>query len=122
MPLSLSFLHARLGWTLVLLAVVLTVWGLWRYGRGQEVSADYMGALVLSEIVAVLIGLLGLALAARAGLPGRWIHILYGLLVVAVWPGVFVYLQGARDRRAMLLYALASLFILGLALRAIGTG
>jgi hypothetical protein len=36
-------------------------------------------------------------------------------------PALWVYTRGATDRRASLIWALAGLFMFGLALRAIGT-
>lgn len=118
---TLTFIHARLGTTLVIFSLALGLWGLYRYWRGQGVSSDYLGALVIGELLVLAIGGLGGYLAVGGGAPARWIHILYGVTAVAAWPAAYVYLQGGRDRRAMFIYSLVSLFVFGLALRAIGT-
>lgn len=117
----LTELHSRLGTSLVFFALILGLWGLLRYYRRQGVSPDYLGALVIGELLVIAIGLLGGILAVRGTAPGRWIHILYGVTAVAAWPAAYAYLKGGRDRRAMLIYALVSLFVFGLSLRAIGT-
>lgn len=118
---SLVEIHSRLGSSLVFFALILGLWGLWRYFRGQGVSADYLGAVVIGELLVVGLGLLGAFVFVGGRAPGRWIHILYGLTAVASWPATYAYLRGARDRRAMFIYALVSFFVFGLSLRAIGT-
>jgi hypothetical protein len=121
---SLVEVHARLANTLLLYVIVLAVWGLWRYLRRQGVDSNYWGALVISEIVIVAQGLLGVYLwFINALRPERGgIHILYGVISALAIPIVYVYTKGGDQRRDMIVYAAVLLFTIGLVLRAISTG
>jgi hypothetical protein len=120
---TLTLLHDRLATTALLYMIVLGIWGLWRYFRGQSIEGSFWGALVIAEIVLVVQGLLGGYLYLTGLRPVRgWIHILYGIASVLVIPGVFAFTQGASDRRTTFIYAIALLFLAGLIIRGIATG
>ncbi|MBI5302314.1 MAG: hypothetical protein HY868_09260 [Chloroflexi bacterium] len=115
-------LHSRLAMTVILFALALGVWGLVNYFRGQGVTSSYWGALVIGEIVALVQALLGVIMLVTLRPPSDLIHVLYGALVGLVWPSVYVYTHARTGRVEMGMYALASLFIFGLSLRALTTG
>ena len=119
---SLVAIHARLANTVVLFTLVVGLWALLNYARRQGLSPSYWGTLVIGELLLATQALLGVAMFVQGGRPPRVIHFLYGVLVLMVWPGVYVYTEGRDTRREALFYGLASLFLFGLALRAIGTG
>lgn len=119
---SLVELHARLANTVVLFTLVVGVWALANYVRRQGLSPSYWGTLVIGELLLVAQAVIGAVMYLQGGRPFRTIHFLYGVLVLLIWPGVYAYTEGRDTRREALIYGLASLFLFGLSLRAIGTG
>lgn len=116
------FIHERLAITAALFAFALGAWATFDFVRGRSLSPSYWGAIIIGEIVMLVQGLLGVLLVIGGALPGDLLHFLYGVLVALSWPGVYVYTHARMDRREAGLYALASFFIFGLAIRAIMTG
>jgi hypothetical protein len=114
-----AFLHDRLAIAIVLYFLVLGVWGLFA-ARGTGVTAAYLGALAIAEGLAIVEGLLGLALAVERP-PSEGIHILYGVSVVLALPLAYTYARERSARRQAVTYGLTALFACGLALRGIGT-
>ena len=119
---SLVLIHSRLAMTVVMFSFALGAWGLVNYFRGQGITSSYWGALVIGELVALVQALLGVIIFITVRPPSDLMHLLYGALVGLVWPGVYVYTHSRAGRAEMLWYALASLFIFGLGLRAMTTG
>jgi hypothetical protein len=117
---SLVYVHGRLANTALLYTIVLAAWGLWRFFRRQGVDSSYWGALVIGEVLFLAQGGLGLYMLVSGigNLAGRYIHILYGVVSVLVIPGVFLFTRGEEQRRAMLIYGVALLFLVGILLRA----
>ena len=91
------------------------------YIRGQGVDGSIVGAVVIGEVMMIVQVVLGLILWLSGLFPASIIHFLYGALTVLALPALWVYTRGEMDRRASLIWALAGLFMMGLALRAIGT-
>jgi hypothetical protein len=118
---TVIFLHGRIANTAWLYMAILGIWSLINYIRGRGVDGSVMGALVIGELLMLTQASLGLILLVSGLYPSRTIHFLYGSLAVLALPALWVYTRGATDRRASLIWALAGLFMLGLALRAIGT-
>jgi hypothetical protein len=50
------------------------------------------------------------------------VHILYGVVVSITLPGVYIYTRGDENRRTMLVYAVAFVFIIILSVRSMMTG
>lgn len=115
---AVLLLHGRLGTALVLYLFVLAVWALLNWRRGLGASPGYRGALVIGEIVAVAQGVLGALLWP----PRDWVHVLYGLSIVLVLPFAYTYARERTGGAQSLVYGVASLFAVGLALRGIFTG
>jgi hypothetical protein len=118
---SLADFHGRLANTALIYFGVLAVWGIWRFIRKQGLDSSYWGALVIAEILIVLQGILGVILLIGGDRPGRWVHILYGVVTILVIPGVYAYTKGEADRRVMAIYAVTLLISVGIILRAIMT-
>ena len=118
---SLVEVHARLGNTALYYMIIMALWGVWRFVRKQGLDSSYWGALVIGEILIVAQGLLGGYLWLSGLRPARGIHLLYGIISVLVIPGVYAYTQGEQKRRAMIIYGIALLVLVGLILRAIMT-
>jgi hypothetical protein len=119
---NLIFVHSRLANTAWLFMLILAVWNLANYVRGRGVDGSVIGAVVVGELLMLTQAGLGLTIWLGYGLsPASLIHFLYGSLTLLALPALWVYTRGATDRRASLIWALAGLFMFGLALRAIGT-
>ena len=115
-------IHAVLSNSVVLFFLLLGVWGLIRAIRKNGVDGSYLGAMVIGEVLFILQALLGLILVIDGARPGRIVHFIYGSFALVALPGLFAYLKGDDSNQAQWYYALASLFLFGIALRAIGTG
>lgn len=129
---SLVQIHAGLADTVRLFTLVVGVWALFNYVRGEGLLPSYWGALVIGELVLAAQAILGAILYVQGGRPPENIrfleprlevpfHFLYGVLVLLVWPGVFAFTEGRDGRREALYYGIAGLFLFGLTLRAIST-
>ncbi|MDX1616879.1 MAG: hypothetical protein R3300_21405 [Candidatus Promineifilaceae bacterium] len=119
---TIAEIHRLLSNTIWLFFLLLGVWGIFRALRNQEVGPSYLGALVIGEGLFVIQAILGTILWLAGERPGRTIHLLYGVFVLVALPGLFAYLRGDDSNRAQWLYGILTLFLFGVALRAIGTG
>lgn len=121
---SLTFLHDRIATAAFLFALICGLWGIANYVRGQGVSANYWGAVVVGEVLMIVQGIIGLLLYLQGHLPvaGSFIHILYGVLAVMAWPAAYAYTQGKDSRRESLIYGLVGIFLVGATVRGIITG
>jgi len=121
---SIVEVHSRLANVALLYSIAMALWGLWRYFRRQGVDSNYWGSLVIAEIVYVVQAGLGayILLSGAGRLANTFMHVLYGVVAILVVPGVFMFTRGDDQRRSMLIYALAFLFMIGILLRSQGTG
>jgi hypothetical protein len=119
----LSDVHARLANTAMIYCIIMAVWGLYRFFRGQGLNGGYLGAVVIAEILLAIQGLIGLILwfgPASTIRPG-YVHWIYGIVLVLGAPVVFAYTKGRQERPEMLLYAVAYIIMIALVLRAMVT-
>jgi hypothetical protein len=112
-------LHGRLGVALGLDFAALGLWGLALGAAGSGPSPSFRGAIVIAEIVIVLQGALGAFLSLRVA--PEWIHVLYGLALLAAMPLAATVVREYTPRRASFALGLAALFTAGLAVRGITT-
>jgi hypothetical protein len=106
---------------MVLYYVLVGVWGLFLAVRHAPLDSAYRGALFIGVglgLVQLLVGGLLFMVGRR---PRDDLHYLYGLSLIVTLPLVHQYLAGRRVPPA-LVYGLACLFMMGLALRGITTG
>jgi CDP-diglyceride synthetase len=119
---TLAMIHSRLADAVVWFTLVVGLWALFRYVRKQGIPPSYWGTLVFGVLLLVVQAVLGLVMYVRGFRPAEWVHFLYGVFILLVWPGVFAFTQGQDTRREALIYGVVSLFLWGVALRAISTG
>ena len=119
---ALAFLHARLGWALVIFAAIAGIWGIVGYYRGQVVTPNYWGVIVVGNLAALAQGGIGMFLLLQGAIISRGpVHILYGVVLV-LWIGLInLFNRNREGRQEMLMCGLVSLFEAGIALRAITT-
>ncbi len=115
-------LHEVISRSTMLFFLLIGLWGTYRAIRRYEVDGSYFGALVIAEGLFVVQAILGLILLLGGATPGRTIHFLYGVFALVALPGLFAYIKGDDSNRAQWYYAIMTLFLFGIALRAIGTG
>ena len=114
--------HDRLSLTVMMFMLVLGLWGLFAYARGQAMSGSYAGALVIGEILVAVQVVAGLALLTYGARPPSPTHYLYGITGILVLPFAWSYMKDRDQRQALLIYSLIALFIFGLAVRGMMTG
>jgi hypothetical protein len=119
-------LHGVLSRAIVMFAAVAGVYGLYLYFRKQTVTPSYWGIIVVGNLLTLGQGAIGLLMALSGAQTGEWVHILYGI-TAALWIPIISFInqqfnKGERNRRETLIVALVSLFQVGVAIRAIGTG
>lgn len=105
--------------------LILGIWGLIRAIRGQSVDGNYLGALVIIEILIIVQGVLGTVLWVAgndANVVRFEIHLLYGVFGIIFLPFVYmVMLRGDTSNRGQWVLSFTTLFLFGIALRAIAT-
>lgn len=119
-------IHATLSKTIWMFFLILGLWGLFNAVRKQGVSGSYLGAMVIGEVLYVVQAVLGVILWAGGFLPalGRpTMHVLYGAFALVFMPFVyFVWLKGDDSVQAQWVLGFTTLFLFGVALRAIAVG
>ena len=120
---SIIEIHGRLANTALYFCIAMAVWGLFRYFRKQGVDSNYWGAMAIAEVLLIIQSSLGayIYFSGIGNLAGKMIHILYGVVAILVIPGVFAYVKGDQQRRGMVVYGVAFLFLIGIVLRAMTT-
>lgn len=113
-------LHDRLAYAIVLYLVAVGLWGLVLGARRTGPTSGFRGALVVAELAAVAIGVLGVALSITRG-RFEAIHALYGAALVLALPLAATLVRERTPRGRSAALGLAALFAAGLAIRGITT-
>ena len=123
---SLQPLHLVLSRAIMLFAGIAGVYGLIEYFRKQPLSPSYWGVIVVGNLATLAQGVLGLILALSGAQTKEWVHLLYGITALLWIPIINMvngqFNKGEHNVRETLIVALVSLFEMGVAIRAIGTG
>lgn len=119
----LASMHARLVITITLFFAALALWSLIVAWRRAALSTPYRAALWIGQLLVLAEAAIGLPLLFVSGsAPILGMHLLYGAIAVVTLPAAALYLRGRPPRAAALTYALVSVFLCGIALRALETG
>jgi FtsH-binding integral membrane protein len=101
---GLGSLHGFAARALLAYAVVLGVWGAYRYFRNQELSGGFRASFLIMAGLTAVQGLLGLATFLLGSRPTELLHVVYGIFAVVFLPGTYLYSQnGSRRREAVIL-------------------
>jgi hypothetical protein len=114
-------LHRSIAYSIMTYYAMVGVWGVFLAIRKAQVSPAYRGALVIGVAMGVVQAAIGLFLLLTTGRPRDDLHYLYGASVILTLPLVASYIADKKVSRT-LAFGLASLFMAGLAIRAITTG
>jgi len=113
-------LHGRVATAIVLYLSIVGLWGLWLGIRGRGPTPNYIGALVIAEIAAIVQGFFGVALLfGRA--PANSVHILYGFALAAALPLAATLIRHRPPRAISFAFGFMALCAAGLAIRGITT-
>lgn len=120
---SLVQVHASLAIAVMLFNAILGVWGFIKFARQDGMDGNFYGAVALSPILGLVQLVLGLVLVGIGlGVNVRFVHYLYGALVIITVPAVFAFTRGRDDRGAVFIYAAVLLLTAAFGLRAYTTG
>lgn len=115
--------HANLAIAVMLFNTVLGLWGFLKFFRRDGMDGNYFGAVALSPVLGLVQMAMGLVLVSMGlGVNVRFVHYLYGALVVISVPGTFAFTRGRDDRGAVLIYAAILLLTAIFGFRAYTTG
>lgn len=103
-------------------AVVLGIWGAYRYFRNQELSGGFRASFLIMAGLTAVQGLVGLATFVLGARPIELLHIVYGIFAVIFLPGTYLYAQGGSRRREAVILAGAAWIVSIAYLRGIATG
>jgi hypothetical protein len=119
---SLTLIHESLARAVLIFSVILAIWSLARALRRLGIDGTTWGIYACGEILFLGQGTVGVLQLLAGARPERGIHILYGAVAVLTLPAAYALSRGRGDRRAAWMYTLLGLFLVGIALRARGTG
>ncbi|HEX8918839.1 MAG TPA: hypothetical protein VF898_10060 [Chloroflexota bacterium] len=114
--------HSNWALVVVIYSVFMAVWGFFLYVRGSQPTGGYLGALAIDFGVIVIQGLVGVALVIGGHRPHDNLHFLYGFVSLLTLPAAYSYSEKGTTRRDSLVFGLAALLLVGLAIRGMMTG
>jgi hypothetical protein len=120
---SLSQIHGALANACLLFSLIIAGYGFLRYFMNQGIDGSYWGALAVGELLYLAQIGVGIALLIAGGpRPARlWVHVLYGSVLVLMYPAAYGFTRGRDGRNDLVIYALLGLFLAGISLRAMDT-
>jgi hypothetical protein len=116
-------LHDLIARAIVLYYVLVGLWGVVLAVRKADFKSNsaFRGALIIGVVMGVAQAAVGIGLLLMGAQARDPLHYLYGASVILTLPLVASYIADKKISR-VLAYCLASLFMAGLAIRAITTG
>jgi hypothetical protein len=115
---TLRQVHADFAWVVVAANAAVGLWALAAHYREQLRVPALWRATVVAEVAIFVEVALGVALVALRDVEVAQFHAFYGFVAIATVGIVYSYRQQVAPHR-YLLYGLAGLFLMGLALRAL---
>ena len=121
MTTALGALHGYAARALLIYAVVLGIWGAYRYFRDQELGGGFRASFLIMAGLTAVQGLAGLATFIFGARPTELLHVVYGIFAVIFLPGTYLYAQGGTRRREAVILAGAAWIVSIAYLRGIAT-
>lgn len=115
---TLRQVHADFAWVVVVANAAVGLWALAAHYREQLRVPALWRATLVAEVTIFVEVALGVALVALRDFEVAQFHAFYGFVAIATVGIVYSYRQQVAPHR-FLLYGLAGLFLMGLALRAL---
>jgi hypothetical protein len=113
-------LHGRIATAIVLYLTIVGLWGLVLGVRGSGPTPNFIGALLMFEVAAIVQGLLGVALLFSRS-PSQSLHVLYGVALAVALPLAATLVRKREPRATSFAFGFMALFAAGLAIRGITT-
>jgi hypothetical protein len=113
-------LHGRIATAIVLYLAIVGLWGLVLGVRGSGPTPNFIGALLMFEVAAIVQGLLGVALLFSRS-PSQSLHVLYGVALAVALPLAATMVRKREPRATAFAFGFMALFAAGLAIRGITT-
>jgi hypothetical protein len=113
-------LHGRIATAIVLYLTIVGLWGLVLGVRGSGPTPNFVGALLMFEVAAIVQGLLGVALLFSRS-PSQSLHVLYGIALAVALPLAATLVRKREPRATSFAFGFMALFAAGLAIRGITT-
>ena len=88
----------------------------------DQVRRVFRYGLIATFVLGALQAILGGLLYLMGGRPGNVLHFVYGLLVLALIPVIWVYSDQNRVRRDVIIMSIAALLVVAAGVRALMTG
>jgi len=119
----MSDIQTRLYVSCIIYSLIIGGWAFYFAFRGRDLDSNFMGALVINEVLFAVTAAFDVFLLLNGGiLPGRPdVHLLYTATAVLTLPSVYALLRGKSSSREAAFYGAACLFLAGIAIRAIIT-
>jgi hypothetical protein len=114
-------IHATLGTAVFYFATFFGLWGLWRIYRKQGVDSTYWTVLIITEVLVLVQGLLGVYQYFIAGIKTTQIHILFGAFSALPILAAYVFSRRRQEWRDMIVYDIALIILAILAFGALRT-
>jgi len=118
---TLGSIHGFAARALLAYAVVLGIWGTYKYFRNHELGGGFRASFLIMAVLTAVQGLLGLAAFVLGGRPSVLLHIVYGIFAVLFLPGAYLYAQNGPRRREAVILAGAAWIVSIAFLRGINT-
>jgi hypothetical protein len=117
----MSAAHANFAWFVICANGIVGIWALVAHWVSRIDVRALWTSVVVAQVAVVVQVVLGVILYAAAGRDIGSFHVFYGVLTVIAVALGFVYARGSEwvAQNRALFYGLLSLFIMGLAIRAL---
>jgi hypothetical protein len=110
--------HGALFRAAALLSLILGVWAIITFVRRGELSPGFRSSAVLTEVLIIVQGLLGLGLLGSGVRLKDPLHFVYGLVLAVALPVAAGYSSGQSGRRQALVFGVTGIVMFLLTLRA----
>jgi hypothetical protein len=115
---ALVTVHGALFRAAALLSLVLGLWAIVTFVRRGELSPGFRSSAVLTEVLIVVQGLVGVGLFAGGARLKDPLHFVYGLVLTIALPVAAGYSSGQSGRRQALVFGITGIVMFLLTLRA----
>jgi hypothetical protein len=118
----MSEIHALAGQVALVLGVIAAIASVLLVVAHRTPGTVYLGGIVWVIGATVLAAVLGVAVVIGGRLPSDGLHILYGILAVAVLPGSAFIASGREARQRAIIAAIGTIVLAILLVRLLQTG
>lgn len=115
-------MHTNLLFTILFVCAGLTLWATIGFVRRNTLSAHFYALLAIGELLLLAEFCIGALIFLQGMRPARLEpHIMYGVVAIVILPAAHLFARGRAGRQPQAIYALSSLFLCAIVLRALQT-